>query len=170
MESSFIARFFRLKERKSDDAGLAGECFPSSSALPFLWLASCGYRSHLDSCAASPRTTVEGTPWLSLSSPAIPAWASSTPFHSPRRSFLLRAAHSRPHFSLGNVDLFLTSSSQTGKEARPLEIVRNLLPRNAWEWSGWKEEGVLIVFLPVFFPAGIRQWKKCAGCSFIYLT
>lgn len=166
MEISFIACVFGLKEQKSDDAGLAGlagECFPSSSALPFLWLASCGYCSHLDSLAASPHTTVslgEGTPWLSLSSLSIPAWTSSTPFHSPCWSFLLCAAHSRPHFSLGNVDLFLTSSSQTGKEARPLEIVRNLLPRNAWEWSGWKEEGVLIVFLPSFFSAGIGQWKN----------
>lgn len=108
--------------------------------------------------AAVPRPTL-----LYLSEKALPDFLfllRRSPFHSPCRSFLLCAARSRPHFSLGNVDLFLTSSSQTGKEARPLEIVRNLLPRNAWEWSGRKEEGVLIVFLPSFFSAGIGQWKN----------
>lgn len=122
---------------------------------------SCGYCSHLASRGASPHTTVffgEGAPWLSLlrRSPHERPPPPSTRPAGP----LLCAARSRPHFSLGNLDLFLTSSSQTGKEARPLEIVRNLLPRNAWEWSGRKEEGVLIVFLPSFFSAGIGQWKN----------
>lgn len=127
-------------------------------------LASCGYCSHLDSRATSPSLSVlrEGAPCLLslfLSSPFVPPFP-PTPFHSPCWSSLC-TSHFRLHSSLGNVDLFLTSSSQTGKEARPLEIIRNLLPRNAWEWSGWEDGLFNCFFLRFFFSSsGISQWKN----------
>lgn len=140
-------------------------------------LASCGYCSHLDSRATSPSLSVlcvslqEGAPCPSFSLPFFSLCPPIPPTHfpSPCWFYSLCSSHFRLHSSLGNVDLFLTSSSKTGKEARPLEIISNLLPRNAWEWSGWEEEGLLIVFFLHFFSSGISQWKKCGDCSFIYL-
>lgn len=122
-------------------------------------LASCGYCSHLDSRTTSPSLSVlcvslqEGAPCPSFSLPFFSLCPPIPPTHfpSPCWFYSLCSSHFRLHSSLGNVDLFLTSSSKTGKEARPLEIISNLLPRNAWEWSGWEEEGLLIVFSFIFF-------------------
>ncbi|KAL1256754.1 hypothetical protein QQF64_012299 [Cirrhinus molitorella] len=102
---------------------LGGECFPSFAALPFLnalllslpvaiapiWIAALP-RPRFPSSACLSKKALPFFLSLFLSSRCVPP-SPPNPFRSPCWYFSLCSSHFRLHSSLGNVDLFLTSSS-----------------------------------------------------------
>lgn len=196
---SFLARVFSRERKSQLTAALVefpNECSPSSEALPFrsslssslassplplpVAIAPCWIvRVSADSLSAS-LPLQQGAPVLSYFLYSfLPFFLVRSPSFFPTRlaccSFLLCSSHFRPHSSLGNVDLLLTSSSRTGKEARPLEIVRRSSAKKCvGNRLDGKKKGFLIVFFSFFkppsssLPPGISQWKM--HWLFIYLS
>lgn len=63
-------------------------------------------------------------------------------------SVLKSPPRSQPHSSLGNVDLFLTSSSRSEASG---DHQPRLCQKNVWEWSTWEREGASNCFSFLFF-------------------
>ena len=117
---------------------------PTGSRLPLAYLdighLSFFFPSH--NLLASPSMNFSSIYPPSTATPATPP----TCTHPVGPSFCV-LPHSRPHSTLGNVDLFLTSSSRTGKEASPLETVRGSSAKKCVGivWMG-RRRAFLIVF------------------------
>lgn len=66
-------------------------------------------------------------------------------------SVLKSPPRSQPHSSLGNVDLFLTSSSRSEASGERQRGSAKKKKKNVWEWSTWEREGASNCFSFLFF-------------------